>query len=152
MAEKKFKYDIFDILKRLSKKQRDFTDDEFKAMVPLVITRWLSGTNIERQIEGVNAISNRYCFSLSNHKELQIKLLTIATPGRLIGYKWIKREAKSKKTKLAINVVAKYYRYSLRTATAATSMLNDETIIQHAEDLGYQKDQLRDLKKELKLR
>ena len=152
MTEKKFKYDIFDILTRLSKKQRDFTEDEFKSMAPVVITRWMSGTNIERQIEGVNAISNRYCFSLSNHKELQIKLLTIATPGRPVGYKWPKREAKSTKTKLAVEVVAKYYRYSLRAAKEATSMLDDETILQHAEDLGYQKDQIRDLKKELKLR
>ena len=152
MTEKKFKYDIFDILKRLSKKQRDFTEDETKAMAPVVITRWLSGTNIERQIEGINAISNRYCFSLSNHKQLQINLLTIAVPGRAVGYKWLKREAKSSKNKMIDAVVAKYYNYPLRRAGEAANMLEDETILQHAEDLGYQKDQIRDLKKELKIR
>lgn len=152
MAERKFKYDIFDILGRLSMKKREFTAEETKAIQPVVVTRWLTGTKSERQIYLLNCFANRYCFSLQHHKELLINLMTIACSGKFARHNWVKREAKSSKTKMSDAVVAKYYNYPLRRATEAANMLDDETIIGYAEEMGYQKEQLRDLKKELKVR
>jgi len=152
MAERKFKYDIFNILGRLSQKQRDFSEDELKAIQPLVVTRWLTGTSSERQITMINMFANRYCFSLQHHKELLINLMTIACPGKFARHNWVKRTAKSSKTKLSDAVVASYYHYPLRRATEAANMLDDDTIIGYAEEMGYQKEQIRDLKKELKTR
>lgn len=152
MAERKFKYDIFNILGKLSMKKREFSADEIKAIQPVVVSRWLTGTNNERQIYLINSFANRYCFSLQHHKELLINLMTIASPGKFSKYNWWKRSATSTKTKLSEAVVAAYYNYPLRRASEAANMLDDETIIGYAEEMGYQKEQLRDLKKELKAR
>ena len=152
MAERKFKYDIFNILGRLSMKKREFSEDEIKAIQPVVVSRWLTGTNNEAQIVFINMFANRYCFSLQHHKELLINLMTLASPGKFSKYNWLKRSATTTKTKLSSTVVASYYNYPLRRATEAANMLDDETIIGYAEEMGYQKEQIRDLKKELKTR
>lgn len=153
MAEKKFKLDIFNVLGRLAKKDRKFSDEELKALAPMVIQRWLSGTNNEAQIILINQFANRYCFSLANHKELLVNLMTISCPGRFNKYSWLKRGAKNKgNTKIANAVIASYFNYPLRRASESVAMLDDETIIRYAEELGYQKDQIKDLKKELKSR
>lgn len=146
------KFNIFDILGKLSQKKRDFSDEEIKAFQPMVIQRWLSGTQNERQVYLINSFANRYCWSLANHKELLINLMTIASPGRMYKYQWLRRDVKSSKTKLSEVVVAKYYNYPLRRAAEAVSMLENDVILGYAEELGYQKEQIRDLKKELKAR
>ena len=133
-------------------KKREFSADETKAIQPVVVMRWLTGTKSEQQILLLNCFANRYCFSLQHHKQLLINLMTIACPGKFSRHNWIKRDAKTTKTKLSEVVVASYYNYPLRRAGEAASMLDDETIIGYAEDMGYQKEQLRDLKKELKAR
>lgn len=148
----KHKLDIFDVLKRITSKNVKFSTEELKVFAPVVITRWLSGTNSERQIYILNMYANRYCFSLSNHKELLINLMSVSTAGRFTKYKWIKRSTKSKNIKMVHAVVAEYYRYPLRHAKNMSNMLDDATILSHADDLGYQPDQIKVLKKELKIR
>jgi len=83
---------------------------------------------------------------------MEAKTKKIASPGRMYKYQWLRRDVKSSKTKLSEVVVAKYYNYPLRRAAEAVSMLENDVILGYAEELGYQKEQIRDLKKELKAR
>jgi len=150
-VKKKHKLDIFDVLKRLSNKDRDFTVEEEKELQPIVIMRWLSGTKSERQIYLINQTVNKYSFSFYEHKKLLINLMTISCNG-FQRYKWLKRKTSQVKTKKTLQIISEYYDYPLRHCSDAANILDSDTILEHALELGKPKEFIRDLKKELKSR
>jgi len=150
--KKTYKFDIFDILKRISLKSRSFSEEEEKAMQPIVIMRWLSGTKSERQIYLLNQTVNKYIFDFYHHKQLLINLMSISTNGKYQKYNWLKRTKEAPKTKHMITVVSEYYNYSSRRCSEVLPILDDDTFIELANDLGKTKEFIRDLKKELKTR
>jgi len=153
MAESE-KLNIFDVLKRINSKKTDFTEAELKQLQPVVILRWLTGTSNEAQINIINSFANKHCWGLHKHKELLVNLMSTSTTGRFTKYQWLKRTTKKSSGSLSTinSVVAQYYNYSLRQASGAANMLNDDVIIRYAEELGLQKDQMTKLKKELRSR
>lgn len=153
----KHKLDLFDVLGKLSRKNCDFYDDlsedEQKALHPLVVMRWLSGINSERQVVFLNELVNPLVFPLTNHKKLLVQLLSICTPGHVVRYKWNKAKTKKKSGQTAIlGVVQEYFNYSSAHAADALPLLSDADILGYAENLGRQPDEIRAIKKELKAR
>jgi len=157
MSTQKYKLNIFDVLGKLSNGNAAFydklTEEEEKALQPLVVMRWLTGADDARQVYFLNELVNPLVFPLTNHKKLLVQLMSICTSGRTKRYKWTK--AKSKKTSKAsacVSVIKDYFEYNTRHATEALPLLDDETILFYAGELGRQPDEIRAIKKELKSR
>lgn len=150
-----YKHEVFDILNRISNKDNTFfdqlSDADLKDIHPLVIMRWLSGIASKQQVFLLNEVVNPYVFSLSQHKRLLIKLLTIACSGKTYRYSWSKPLSKAGSSKpISLRVIGEYFKYSRKHAEQAIDLLAPDDIIAMAHELGVQADELTKLRKELK--
>lgn len=155
MAEKKYALDIFKVLEKLSLKDKKFfeelSEEDLKSLHPLVLMRWMSGTQEARQVFFLNELVNPMMFPLTKHKQLLLKLLMICGPGKVRRYNWMK--AKGKKTSNTPKVLAMirdYYEYNTSDAIDAIKILSDNAILELADYLGKQPDEVREISKELK--
>lgn len=150
---KEFALDIFHLLGQIDKKDMQFfsklSPEQEKAYAPLVAMRWMSGTSDERQVLMLNHLVNRFVFSIGKHKELMYKLQCVASSGQARRYNWMAAKNTSSKPK-GLDVVMEYYDYGVREAEGVLPLLLSDDILAMAEDLGYQKEQLATLKKQLK--
>ena len=117
-----------------------------KAAAPFVIMRWLCGTSDPAQIVRINTFVNPYTFSLGADKALLFKLLAAATTHKPKRYYWLKAPGAATK-KLALEVVKEYYGWSTREAEL--QKISNDDLIAMAEELGWDSDQIKKLKKEL---
>lgn len=153
MKEKTFKLDIFSLLKDLnSLKAGDIytklSDDEKKGFFPLVVMRWMSCTSDERQILLLNEFVNKSVFPLAKHPHLMMRLLQAAATKAPTRYNWISVKSK-KKHSMSKQVVKEYFEMSSREVDMLNPFPPADEIIEMAEELGYQKDEITKLKKEL---
>lgn len=156
-SQKKHKLDIFRVLGRISNKDTEFykslTEEEQKALAPLVVMRWLSGTRSAQQIYFLNELVNPFVFSMAKHKELLVDLMTVCAPGRTQRYYWNKAKGKrTSSTPTVVDVIRDYYGYSTTEAMEALPLLTDEDVLWYADELGRQPDEVKLIKKELKSR
>lgn len=155
MSTKKHKLDIFQVLNKLSVKDREFysslSEEEQKALAPLVVMRWLSGTRDARQIFFLNELVNPFVFSMANHKELLVDMMLISTSGRSQRYFWNKANSKkSSNAPKSVEVICDYFGYSTTEAVEVLPLFSAEDVLQLAEELGKQLDDIKTIKKELK--
>lgn len=148
-----FKLDIFELLGRLDSDSADIfstlDDEQKKAFAPLVVARWMSGTSDEYQIIKLNEFVNPYVFSLGDHKHLLMRLLQSASTNRKKHYRWIPLKG-SKKDSKRVKVISDYFQISSREAKNYN--VPPYEIVSYAEDLGWQKSEISDLKKELDIK
>jgi hypothetical protein len=148
-----FKLDIFKVLGELSSGDhmvyRRLSDDEKKGFAPLVIMRWMTGTSDERQIMAINTFANKVIFPLGKHPELLSMLLASCSSKVSRRYQWLGIKS-SKKKSLSRQVVQDYFDYSSLEMRKMTVLPPAEEIVEMAEALGWQKDEMAKLKKELK--
>ena len=154
MATKKFALDIFSLLGRINNKNSGdiyfaLTAEERKGFAPLVVMQWLSGSNDEQQILKLNDNVNKYVFSLGKHPHLLMKLLQTASLGRQVRATWIPTKTTSKKNTLRDQVLAEYFDYSAAEIAALIVLPSSEEIVLMAEELGWQNEDVKKLKKEL---
>jgi hypothetical protein len=148
------KLDIFDLLSRInSAKSGDIystlSDDEKKGFNPLVVMRWLSGTSDERQIILLNEFVNKYVFTLAKHPQLLMQLMQVASSKTSKRYQWIGVKSNKKNTN-SRKVVQEYFEMSSREVNLVNPFPCEAEIMQMAEELGWQKEELAALKKEFK--
>lgn len=157
MPEQKYKFDIFKLLERLSVKDKAFFDnmtpEDLKALQPLVLMRWMSGTTDMRQLFFLNELTNPMVFSLTKHKRLLLDLLMISSSGKAKRYYWNKtKNNKKTSTPHVIETIKQYFGYSTLEAKEALPLLKDEDILEYASYLGYQSTEYKAVVKELKTR
>ena len=154
MAQER-KLDIFRTLNHIDRKDQNFygdlSEEEKKGFLPVIVARWMSGTSDAKQVYILNEIVNPYVFSLHTHKELLYQLMTVCTSGRTKRYFWNKT-ASNKQTNLpeTIEVIKEYFGYSTSHARDALKLLSKADILDCAEQLGRQKDEIAKITKELK--
>lgn len=122
------------------------SDEGKKAASPFIIMRWLSGTSDVAQLIRLNTFVNPYAFSLGQEKSLLFKLIAASTTRRPKRYQWLKAPG-STSNKLSLEVAKQYYGWSTREAEL--QRIGAESLVAMAEELGWDADQLKKLKKEL---
>lgn len=150
-----FKLDIFKLLGQINSASSGdiyvkLTDEEKKGFTPLVTMRWLSGTSDQSQIIALNTFANRFTFPLAKHPHLQMLLLQVCCSKRGGRNNWYGIKGGSKKTQMRNQVMMEYYEWSANEMRDCTVFPSDDEIVEMAEDLGWQKDEVAKLKKELK--
>jgi hypothetical protein len=146
-------FDLFDTLNRLGRRDmkvfESLSEEGQKAVAPLVLMRWLSGTADPAQIVRLNALVNPHVFSLGRDKALLLKLLAAACTGRGGRVAWLKGPA-AKGDRLAVRVIAERYGCSAREAAAQRDRLGAEDLLELAADLGWPAEDVKKLDAELK--
>ena len=149
MAERQL--DLWGFLGQLSKRDLSaydrLTDEQKKEAAAFVIMRWLTGTADAAQIVRLNTFVNPYAFSLGQEKGLLFKLLAASCTNSGGRYTWLKAPG-AKAQKLRLDVIKSYYGVSTKEASSYTT-IEDGTVVQMAEELGWDDEQLKKLKKEL---
>ena len=146
------KFDLFEGLAHISKKNYDWyanlTPEGKKSASPFVIARWMTGTSDRAQLIRLNTFVNPYLFPLGAEKDLLFKLLSASATGKNVRYQWIKAPGAKTAIKLKVEVVKQFYEVSTREATLYLKNISDDDIMEMAEDLGWDKNELTQLKKE----
>lgn len=145
--------DIFWLLGELDRKNYDLwnklTEEQRKELSPVLVLRWMLGTRDPVQLLILNEVVNTLVFSLgSAHKELLLKLLTISTSGSSQRYQWLNLKTAGKQ-KLSVQLIAEHYNLSLRDAAESAKLFSAEELTELAALHGWQKDELKNLAKEL---
>lgn len=145
--------DIFSILNKINIKQNKFyetlTKEEYNSIHPYVLMKWMSGTYDENQILKLNHFVNPYIFSLSRNKNVLYDLLISVAPGNNKRYKWVKKNKQQNKSE-SINVVKEFFGYSTRKAKESMPIFDRETILDMANQLGYDDNSIKKINKEMK--
>jgi hypothetical protein len=147
--------DIFNLLSEIDRKNYDLWDtlseNQRKEFSALVTMRWMAGTTDQRQLIFLNEIVNTSVFNIGEHKEFLLKLLTVCASGEKKRYNWInyKLGNGSKKTKLSIGLIMTHYRLSAKEAEDVVKLLSPVELMELGEMQGWQKQELKDLKKEV---
>lgn len=157
MASETEKLDIFRVMKAADAKNPQFfdklTEEEVKQLQPFLVMRWMTGTSSARQVYFMNEFVNPYAFSLTNHKRLIWQLLTVAADGKSRRYEWIKAPGKAASNKpISVDVVRQYYGYNTKHANEALACLTVDDVIDMADELGRQHDEIQKITKEWKLK
>lgn len=143
-------FDLFQFLGQLSRKDMEaydkLTSEAQKAVAPFVLMRWMSGTSDPAQVIALNEFVNPYAFALGQDKALLCRLLAASATGRTNRYRWIKGPG-GKAEKLRLEVIKQYYEISDREA--CDYKIDAETILAMADELGWDEDELKKLKKEV---
>lgn len=143
-------FDLFSFLGTLSKRKANsytsLSEDGQKAASPYVIARWLTGTDDVEQLVRLNTFVNPYIFALGQEKDLLFKLMAASCTSRTGRYTWTKIPG-AKQDRLQLDVIKQYYGVSTREATSY--QVDSISLLGMAQELGWDDDQLKKLKKEL---
>lgn len=159
MQKKKveYKFDIFSLLDKVNKKNISYisslSEEDKKHINPYMIMRWMSGSSSPTQIIWLNELLNHTVWGIlpdhnkEDHFNIKMFLLTICGTGKSSRFTWIKSKS-DKKHPFTIKVLKEYFNYNTKDAEEVFQILKSEDIIDYAEQLGYQTDDLKKLKKE----
>jgi hypothetical protein len=147
--------DVFPLLERLDRKDyqiwETLTPEQQKEFSPFILLRWMAGTLDPLQLIFLNEIVNGWVFEMGEHKELFMKLLAICSNGKPKRYSWVNYKITGqKKTKLSVKLLMDFYDLSEADATDTRRLFSPEELLDLAMHAGWQKDEISDLKKELK--
>lgn len=147
--------DIFKLLSDIDKGKlniwESLSEEERKGFAPLITMRWMSGSEDMRQLIYLNELVNPVIFSLGKHPQLLMKLLTVCSSKQPRRYSWLKQHnPKKAKRTISVKIVQDYYKCCEREAKDYTNMLGLDDLVLMAESLGYQKEEIVALKRELK--
>lgn len=154
MAEQKFKLDIFGLMTRIDSGEKDIwstlSEEERKGFSALIVMRWMSGCSDPRQIICLNEFVNLVVFTFGKHPELLLNLLSVASSKVPRRYQWLPMKGgKKSKDEMRMRVVKEYYQYTTREAKDVLPLLSKDDMLELADELGWQKEDINLLKKEL---
>jgi hypothetical protein len=142
--------DLFSFLGTLSRRDlmayEKLSPAAKKEAAPFVIMRWLAGVDDAAQIVRLNTFVNPYAFSLGAEKGLLFKLIAAAATGNSGRCQWL-RGPGARGDKLKQQVIQSYYQCS--SLEASEYVIDAESILEMATELGYDEAELKKLKAEV---
>lgn len=126
------------------------SDNDLKSISPYLFMLWGIGINIDRDFHNIalNEYVNKHFFSISSkHKKLLIALLckSLYEPGAKLNY-IIKKHQNNKK--VSVDVIMETYNYNINHAKEALELLSVDQLIVMAENLGYDNEKIKTIKRE----
>ncbi len=146
------KLDIFEVLQKIDAFDLEYvkslTPDQRKSVAPYMLMLWMGGCKSPEQILKVNAFLNHFVFDLGSHPDLLYKLALVSSDSKPKKYKWLKKKTNSKKYSTSVGIIKKYYDCSSQHALEYVKLLDSDTVIEFAIELGEQDDVVKKIKKE----
>jgi hypothetical protein len=147
------KLDIFGTLREVDKRNINYYDnlppDVQKSFAPVMFMRWYSsGSDMHTKL--MNATMNPLVFKMYKHPGLMYKLMVACSDGKQRQYSWIKKKTKDKSAPTATAAVKAYYDCSHKDAVRYRKQFSLDDILEIADELGYDKEQVKKIKTELK--
>jgi hypothetical protein len=143
-------FDLFSGLASLSRGDKSWfqnlSPEGQKAAAPFVMARWMTGTSDAQQILRINTFVNPFLFTGTTDKSGLFKLMAVAATGKNARYSWLKGPGPKSK-KLSLEVIKQYYECSTREAN--TYRIDAASLLEMAEECGWEKDEIAKLKKEV---
>ncbi len=154
---KQYKLDLFKLLNNVTQKNSKYYDslpeEEVKEVAPVVMMRWLTGSNNPYQIYMLNELVNPFVFPLQKHKKLLVYLMTLCSGGAATRHKYIKAKGKNvTNTPKVVGVIKEYFDYSTKDSIEVLSLISNDDVISFAGELGRQKPEMTIIRKELRTR
>ena len=143
------KFDLFGTLKLINTSTlgvyETIPDEDKSKASPFLIMKYLSGVSDRRQVVMLAQYVNPIIFTCQD-KGFLFDVMAASTSGRQTNVKWpgVMKTAASKYDA----VVARFFDCSIREAKTMTEFYTKEEIIQMAEDLGMDDDEIKKLKKD----
>ena len=161
--ETKYKLNMFDALRAMDKKDRDFYDrlneQEKKGFAPFVMVRWASSVNhsmAEMDEWWLKATNQRFNINLlflnsqmTKHPKLQWLMATTCSPGmgamkhQWIGYK--KKTGKAVNNRIKNFLIGQYPTLSDEEILLLMTTITNKEIKQYATELGYNDKDIRSI-------
>lgn len=154
--EKTYKLDLYkDVIPSIRSRNINYysklSEEKKKSFSFFVLMRNILGSNSGVHIVLLNEYINPVLFDWQkSHSELLYRLFVICMPPLKYRLKFVK--VFSRKNSKTLSVIKEYFNYNTRHALDTLNILSNDQIIKMAEDLGKQKQEITDLKKELKNR
>lgn len=147
------KLDIFELLSKIDSKNITYYDnldeDVKKTFAPVVVMRWASSAG-GMQTLLLNECVNTTVFKFYDHPSLMYKLMVAASDGKKRRHEWIKKKGKDKSKSFSVDTIAKYYNCPKRDARFYVNRLEQDTVLEMAEALGYDSEEIKKIKAEFK--
>lgn len=128
------------------------SDEELKSVSPYVLQMWAKGAdnNLDDRITLTNEFANPYMFSLGDHPKLLFRLLCYSNGFGVDTRFHFKKKNKINSRNFITKTLMKYYEYDERHAIDVIPLLSKDDIMTIGEELGYEKDDIKKLKNEIK--
>lgn len=161
-ADKKYKLDLFGkLLPALDRRDfslwRKLTEEERAGFADIVALRYMScvsDTNpfCEYYIEAANEFGNQHLWNshIRNHPGLKYLMLACVGVGEKTNHQWIKGPSRPKNDKVREMLKAFYPTANREEINMMLEMNTDEELLEMAEMMGYQADQIKQLKQDIK--
>ena len=152
---KGYALDIFKVLDRINNTDVLFYDqldeEQRKGFAPVVAMKWMFGTPNRQQLVRLNRCVNPFVFPFgTNHKGLLYRLMCATSTGKSVRYKWIKATT-TKNKPMSCSVLEQMYGYNRQQALEALQLLTKDDVLEMAEYIGLQGDEMTKIKAEFKV-
>lgn len=149
MAERKL--DLFALLGQLDAKDFDawsnLSEDERKEVSPYMLLRWLSGCSDPEQLVNMGHIAAPCIFEFGKKPELALMVLAACTANGRKRYRWQAPKSAPKAASKAVELIALTYKMPTKHAAEVLPMFTDAELLELGEAQGWQKDELKELKR-----
>ena len=95
----------------------------------------------------LNLTNNKYNFILAAHKPLLMRMLLLSSSGQSRRYQWLSKTKDTSQSR-SLRVLREYYTCSQREADSYIKMHTMDELVQMAEFVGWQDDEIKALIKE----
>ena len=150
------KLDLFGAFRQLNSLDFDFWDkltpEERKQASPFVFSMWMQNSSNDGQVLYLNEFVNPHLFTtLKNKEDIAFILLALSSRGHQNRYSWVKRPSNKEKGVKADGVksiLKEYFEESERNIGYYLERLTSEEFVRICEEMGFQDDEKKKLKKE----
>jgi len=148
---KKNKLDLFELLSKIDEFDIDYinnlSDEDRKQASSYMLLRWMACSNDRDKITRLASMPNKIIFSLNKTPSLAMHLLSSCGSGKKEFYKWKKKEGRKQTRPVTTDLLKEYYNMGKDDATRDSELMNLDSMIEIAENLGRY-DDISKLKKE----
>jgi hypothetical protein len=137
---KKNKLDLFSLLKNIDEfnidELNELSEDDLRQASSYMILRWMSCSNDRGKINRLATLPNKIIFNLKGNPMLAIHLLASCASGEKEFYTWKKKTGRKQTRPVTSDLLKEYYNMSKDDAIRDSELMDMDSMVEIAEDLG----------------